>query len=144
MFHGVKAGAFREGPARENSLCRTVKQKLVHLDERGGLRRLGWRVGVAGAGGNPERTEGLCLPHLDLKRRNLTRDLIQRRELRERIWDFVDGSHCLRRGRGRKGNRKKDGVAKIHNVFRCYDGEPSTGPSPAKIVIMMTAEQIGV
>ena len=33
MFDGVKAGALRKGPARENPLFRAVQQHFVNLDE---------------------------------------------------------------------------------------------------------------
>jgi hypothetical protein len=68
MLDGVKPRAFGECPASKNTPRRSVQQKLVDLDECGGLRSLSWRICVTGARRHTEGAERDGLTHLDFER----------------------------------------------------------------------------
>jgi hypothetical protein len=101
----VKAGAFGKGPAGKYPLGGAVQQKLIDLDEGGCLRHFGCRACIAGPGGYLKRSESYGLSHLDFKRRNPARDLVERREHGNRICNR--GAACLC-GYGQGGKKRGD------------------------------------
>jgi hypothetical protein len=122
MLDGMKARALGECPPSKNTPRRPIQQKLVHLDESGGLRNLSWWICVTGARRHTESAEGHCLTHLDFKRGDAARDFIQGRKQRDRV-----------RNRGRAGWHRKnerseerlgqqdDSFVRIHTSVRRQD-----------------------
>jgi hypothetical protein len=96
MLDGVKAGAFGEHPAGEDTLHLAGELHLVNLDEGCGVGLLGRRTGVA----HPRRHfEGAELDGVvdgNLEMGNAARDLVEGGEYRDRVPDDVGGGRARR------------------------------------------------
>jgi len=97
MLHGVKAGALGKHPAREDPLLLAVELHLVHLDERGGVRRLRGRSAVAGARRHLQRAELDRLADGDLEMRDAACHLVEGGKLGNRILDDLGLSETRQR-----------------------------------------------
>jgi hypothetical protein len=98
MLDGVKARAFGEHPAREDTLHLPRQLHLVDLDEARCLRRFGGRAAVADPRRDFQRTELHGLIDGDLQMRDAARHLVERGE---------DGDGVLDRFGARGGGRKR-------------------------------------
>jgi hypothetical protein len=89
VLHGVKPRAIGEHPAGEDPLDIAVQLDLVHLDEGGGMRRLGRRAGVAHPRRHLEGAELHGLVYRDFEMRDAPRHLVEGGEDGDRILDLV-------------------------------------------------------
>jgi hypothetical protein len=89
VLHGVKARALGEHPAGKDPLHLARELHLVHLDEGGGVGRLGRRVRVTHPRCHLEGAELDRLIDGDLKVRDASRHLVERGEHGDRVLDRV-------------------------------------------------------
>ena len=92
MLHRVEPRAFGEHPAGEDALNFTVQLDLIDFDKRRCVRRLGRRPRIADARGDFEGAKFDGLTDRDFEMRDAARDLIERREDGNRVFDLVGKS----------------------------------------------------
>jgi len=83
----VKAGAFGEHPAGEDTMDLARERGLVDLDKGYGAGLFGWRAGIADPRRHFERAELDRLVHRDLQMGDAPRDLVESGEHRDRVLD---------------------------------------------------------
>jgi hypothetical protein len=105
----VKAGAFGEHPAGEDTLHLAGELHLIDLDEGRGMRRLGGGARIADPGRHLERAELDRLVDRDLEMRDAPCHLVEGGEHGDRVLDDVRVSEVHREPRGegcyQQGNR---------------------------------------
>ena len=87
MLHGVKAGAIGEHPAGKDALDLSGELDLVNLDEGVGVRRLGWRPGVANPRRHFQRAELHRLIDRNFQMRDAPRHLVESGKLGDLVLD---------------------------------------------------------
>ena len=111
VLHGVKAGAVGEHPAGKDALDLSVELDLVNLDEGGGVRRLGWRPGVADPRRHFQRAELHRLIDRNFQMRDAPRHLVERGEHGDRVLDrFGTRSGSRQAPRQRRQDRTAERV----------------------------------
>lgn len=101
MLDGVKAGAFGEHPAGEDTMHLARERGLVDFDKGCGAGRLGRRAGIAHPRRHFERAELDRLVHGDLQMVDAPRDFVESGEHR----DFIPNG--LGMGRARRKRERK-------------------------------------
>jgi len=89
VFDRVKTGALRKHPARENAFGLIVQQNLIHFDERGCLRRLGWRTHITNARRDFQRPENHSVVNRNFERGYAPRHLVERGENSRFVLEFL-------------------------------------------------------
>jgi len=89
VLHGVKAGAIGEHPAGKDALDLSGELDLVNLDEGVGMRRLGWRPGIANPRRHFQRAELHRLIDRNLQMRDAPRYLVESGKYGDLVLDGV-------------------------------------------------------
>ena len=105
MLDGVKARAFGEHPASEDTLHVAVELYLVNLDEGGGVGHLGRRTGIANSGGYFEGAKRDGLIDRNFEMGNASCDLVEGGKHGNLVLDDfgMDRARCEHDGERREG-----------------------------------------
>jgi hypothetical protein len=118
MLHGVKPRAFGKHPTRENPLLAALELHLVHLDERGGVRRLRGRAAVADTRRHLQRAELDRLADGDLEMRDASRHLVEGGKHGNRVLDDLGLSETSRQRQGRRDDSRGKRAPCPHSAVR--------------------------
>ena len=110
MLDRVKAGAFGEHPAGEDTLHLAGELHLVDLDEGCGVGLLGRRTGVAHSRRHFEGAELDGVVDRNLEMGDAARDLVEGGEYRDRVPDDVGGRRARREPRGEHKGEQREGA----------------------------------
>jgi len=114
VLHGVKAGAIGEHPAGKDALDLSGELDLVNLDEGVGMRRLGWRPGIANPRRHFQRAELHRLIDRNFQMRDAPRHLVESGILGDLVLDGVG----TRSGHAKRGDKTEQQTKMSASRFR--------------------------
>lgn len=100
----MKAWALGEHPTGKNALDVAVELDLVHLDEGGGVGRLGRRPRIANTRRHLQRAKLHRLVDWDLEMRDTARDLVESGEHGDLVLDLLGVGKRAAAEHSRRGN----------------------------------------